>query len=61
MLPGIVGRREEIEVLHACLAAGRHVLLEGPVGVGKTALAHATCTAPPAVRPYGRSAVASTP
>ncbi len=45
MLPAIVGRDAETEALHACLAAGRHVLLEGPVGVGKTALAHATCAA----------------
>ncbi|MDP2308446.1 MAG: MoxR family ATPase [Pseudomonadota bacterium] len=43
--PVIVGRDTETEALHACLDAGRHVLLEGPVGVGKTALAHATCRA----------------
>lgn len=37
----IVGRRRELEDLLACLAAGRNVLIEGPVGVGKTALARA--------------------
>lgn len=45
MLPRIVGRATETEALFACLAAERHVLLEGPVGVGKTALAHAVCGA----------------
>ena len=37
----IVGRRPELRAILACLRAGRNVLLEGPVGVGKTALAHA--------------------
>lgn len=44
-LPDIVGRAEEIEALLACLGARRHVLLEGPVGVGKTSLASAVCDA----------------
>jgi MoxR-like ATPase len=38
---GIVGREIEIELALACLQARRHVLLEGPVGVGKTVLASA--------------------
>ena len=37
----IVGRRRELRAIHACLATERHPLLEGPVGVGKTALARA--------------------
>ena len=37
----IVGRDRELGDLLACIAAERHVLLEGPVGVGKTALARA--------------------
>lgn len=41
----IVGRAAETEAVFACLSAGRHVLLEGPVGVGKTALARAVCEA----------------
>jgi MoxR-like ATPase len=47
MLPlaHIVGRDSESEALFACLDAGRHVLLEGPVGVGKTVLASAACRA----------------
>lgn len=35
----IVGREEEARKIFACLKAGRNVLLEGPVGVGKTHLA----------------------
>ncbi len=37
----IVGRRAELRAIQACLLTGRHPLLEGPVGVGKTALAKA--------------------
>ncbi|RME24066.1 MAG: MoxR family ATPase, partial [Deltaproteobacteria bacterium] len=37
----IVGRRAELRAVLACLAAHRNVLLEGPVGVGKTAIARA--------------------
>jgi MoxR-like ATPase len=37
----IVGRRDELRSMLACIAAARNVLLEGPVGVGKTALARA--------------------
>ncbi|RLG47116.1 MAG: MoxR family ATPase [Thermoproteota archaeon] len=35
----IVGRDSELRKIMAAVAAGRHVLLEGPVGVGKTFLA----------------------
>lgn len=38
---GIIGRAGEIAASLACLLAGRHLLLEGPVGVGKTVLATA--------------------
>lgn len=37
----IVGRRQELRAIYACLSTERHPLLEGPVGVGKTALARA--------------------
>lgn len=42
---GIIGRARELESLLACLYAGRHVLLEGPVAVGKTVLARAVADA----------------
>ncbi len=45
---GLVGRTREIQDIIACLAAGRHVLVEGPVGVGKTVLVQAV------VRSLGR-------
>lgn len=35
----IVGRKREIQFCTACIKLGRHVLLEGPVGVGKSKLA----------------------
>ncbi len=38
---GVVGRKEEILNLLHCVMAGKHVLLEGPVGVGKTFLVNA--------------------
>ncbi len=37
----IVGRRAELRSLAACVQTDRNALLEGPVGVGKTALARA--------------------
>ena len=40
---GIVGRERELVTALAVLAAGRHLLLEGPVGVGKTTVALAVC------------------
>ena len=38
---GLVGRDAEVESLIHCVRAGKHVLLEGPVGVGKTFLVSA--------------------
>ena len=38
-LPKLVGRQEELRLLLAALEAGRHLLIEGPAGVGKTRLA----------------------
>ncbi len=40
---GIVGRSAELGVALAVLSSGRHLLLEGPVGVGKTTVALAVC------------------
>ncbi len=40
---GIVGRAPELELALAVLSSGRHLLLEGPVGVGKTTVALAVC------------------
>ena len=41
---GIVGREPELAMALAVLGAGRHLLLEGPVGVGKTTVALAVCS-----------------
>jgi MoxR-like ATPase len=40
---GIIGRERELTTALAVLGAGRHLLLEGPVGVGKTTVALAVC------------------
>src|SRR5450756_361281 len=40
----IVGREAELAMALAVLRAGRHLLLEGPVGVGKTTVALAVCS-----------------
>lgn len=40
---GIVGREDELALALAVLDSGRHLLLEGPVGVGKTTVALAVC------------------
>ncbi len=37
----VVGRRRELELLVAALAAGRHVMLEGPPGTGKSTVLRA--------------------
>ena len=36
---GVIGRKREMHQLSSCLGAKRNVLIEGPVGVGKTHLA----------------------
>lgn len=37
----LIGREIELQALETCLAANKNILIEGPVGVGKTALATA--------------------
>ena len=43
--PALVGRAGELALALAVLRGGRHLLLEGPAGVGKTRLALAACAA----------------
>ena len=38
-MSNIIGREKEIRILRACISLSRHLILEGPVGVGKTFLA----------------------
>lgn len=38
LAPTVVGRRREIDLVVAALAADRHILLEGPPGTGKSTL-----------------------
>jgi MoxR-like ATPase len=40
---GIIGRERELRKALAVLNSGRHLLLEGPVGVGKTTVALCVC------------------
>ena len=38
-MSNIIGREKEIRIIRACISLSRHLILEGPVGVGKTFLA----------------------
>src|SRR3546814_13069197 len=41
----VVGRRRELEVIVAALAAGRHLMLEGPPGTGKSTVLRSIASA----------------
>lgn len=41
LLGQVVGRRRELELVVAALAADRHIVLEGPPGTGKSTLLRA--------------------
>ena len=38
-MSNVIGREKEIRIIRACISLSRHLILEGPVGVGKTFLA----------------------